>query len=353
MIVLPNDKRVDSKRCLVGCDCGPVDVGVLLMNMGGPDDPASVEPFLRNLFNDRGIIQLPGGRIGQRLLADCIVRLRVEKVKRAYARLGGGSPLLAHTRGLAGEVYSELVRRLNGSLRLGVGVAMRYWHPFADEGVRQMLRLGVRRVVAISLYPQYSHATTGSSIRDLEDAAERLGLNAQLVFIDRFFDAEQYLALWAERLEDALMQFGEDRRYVQLVVSAHGLPRRCIEAGDPYLSEVKATMRGVLERMSSPPPAHLAFQSRVGPVRWLQPSTQHVLAALARAGHRHVLVWPISFVSDHIETSYELAELIGTEARERGIEDYRVVPAFNADVKFAGALADLLLPYVVSERGGS
>lgn len=320
------------------------------MNMGGPDDPASVEPFLRNLFSDRGIIQLPGGRLGQRLLADCIVRSRLAKVKRAYGRLGGGSPLLGHTLRLAEKVQDELVRRMPGSLRPRVGVAMRYWHPFADEGVRQMLRLGVRRVVALSLYPQYSHATTGSSIRDLSEAATRLRLSARLAFVDRFCGAEPYLALWASRIEEALLRFGEARAHVQLVVSAHGLPRRFIERGDPYLTEVRATMRGVLERVSRPPPARLGFQSRVGPVRWLGPSTQQVLAELANAGHRHVLVWPISFVSDHIETSYELVELIGAQARELGIEDYRVLPAFNDDAQFAAVLAELLLPYVVGDR---
>jgi ferrochelatase len=316
-------------------------VGVLLLNMGGPDRLEAVRPFLNNLFSDRRIIRLPGGRAGQFLLGRLIVNARLKKVKQRYHLIGGGSPIVHWTTRQMDGTQQLLNDRVHDPPK--VGMAMRYWHPFADEALRDLERAGVERVIGITLYPHYTRATTGSSEADLVEARERLGLDMPISFVSQWYDFPGYLDLWADVLRMKLESLEASvRSRIHIVVSAHGIPQKFVDGGDPYVDHVQATMEGVLGRLEDPPEAHLAFQSRSGPAEWVGPGTEYVVRELALRGIDALLLWPISFVSDHIETTYEVDMLFREIALEAGVSEYHVVPAFNDDVRFCRVLADLV-----------
>ncbi len=342
---LPNRRDVDSGWSTASNGPDRADVGVLLLNMGGPDRLDAVRPFLYNVFGDREIIRLPGGAAGQYLLGRLIVNLRLKDAKENYRKIGGASPIVRWT-----TIQMEgLQERLNDRLVTPptVGMAMRYWHPFADEALRALDSAGVNHVVGVTLYPHYTEATTGSSERDLVAARDRLGLDIPLSFVSQWYDHSGYLDLWAAKLQEALDGLTPSaRERVQLVVSAHGLPQRFIDRGDPYVQHIEGTMNGVLDRLQDPPEAHLAFQSRTGPVKWIGPATQEVIRDLAARGHDTLLMWPIAFVSDHIETTYEIGMLFRDEATRAGVTEYHVVPSFNDDPRFWDVLASLVLSHL-------
>ena len=325
-------------------------VGVLLLNMGGPDRVESIRPFLYNIFGDEQIIDLPGGRIGQLLLGRLIVHSRLKDVKDNYHKIGGSSPIVGWT-----TVQMEgLQRQLNTAFDdpPKVGMAMRYWHPFADDALRELARSGVEHVVGLTLYPHNSRATTGTSEQDLLAARERLGLEMPISFISQWYDHPGYLDLWAQKVGEALNGLEpEVREEVQLVVAAHGLPQRFVDRGDPYVDHIRGTMNGVLERLENPPGAHLCFQSRTGPVKWIGPGTGQVIRDLATRGHDALLVWPIAFVSDHIETTYEVGMLFREAAEKAGVTEYHVVPSFNDDPGFWDVLTDLVARHLDNLAG--
>ena len=333
--------QATSARSMASNGPNRADVGVLLLNMGGPENQGAIRPFLYNVFADRQIIQLPGGAIGQYLLSRIIVNARLRDVKENYRKIGGGSPIVHWT-----TLQMEgMQRRLNE--RLGdppkVGMAMRYWHPRADEALRCMDAAGVKRMIGLTLYPHFTNATTGSSQDDLVATRDQLALDMPISFVSQWYNHPGYLDLWAQRIQSALTALAPAvRERVQLLVSAHGLPERFVKRGDPYVEHIKATMTGVLERLDDPPNAHLGFQSRAGPVRWIGPETREVIRELACAGHDALLVWPIAFVSDHIETTYEVGMLFRDAATEAGITEYHVVPSFNDDPGLWTVLADLI-----------
>ncbi len=317
------------------------ETGVLLLNMGGPDSIEAVKPFLRNIFSDSTIIDLPGGKIGQFLLGRLIVNRRLPGVRENYLKIGGHSPILDWTKVQMEGVQELLSGRMEQSVK--VGMAMRYWHPFADEALRKLAASGVRHVIGLTLYPHFSRATTGSSETDLLKARDRLGLDLPISFISHWYDDPAFLDLWAGKIKTALEEMQpEVRKRVHLVVSAHGLPRKFVDEGDPYVEHIEATMEGVLKRLTDPPPAHLCFQSRSGPVEWTGPSTGEVIRSLAAECHDALLIWPISFVSDHVETLYELDIEYRQAAARTGIEEYHMVPSLNDDPDFFAVLADLV-----------
>ena len=319
--------------------------GVVLLNMGGPDSLAAVEPFLFNLFADNDIIPLPWGglHVGQRLLAWLISSRRARYVRGYYERIGGRSPIAEITRDQARALEARLNRGRPDRCRCYV--AMRYWHPFTDEALAQAREDGVGRLVALSLYPHFTTATTGSSLHELR---RRLGgpppaLGAMpLLEIDRWFDEPAYLDAITERIEEGLATFPH-REEVTVLFSAHGLPNSFIKKGDPYVQHLLATIAGVMARLGQgrPAPRHrLAYQSRVGR-DWLGPGTEEVMAELAQGGAREVLVFPISFVSDHIETLYEIDLLFDEAAQKLGLT-FRRAPSLNTHPKLIEALATLV-----------
>lgn len=306
---------------------------VLLLQMGGPDSLDAVEPFLLNLFTDRDIIKI-GPRFLQPFIARMIVRKRAPRVRENYRQIGGGSPL----RELTGQQAAALEEQLGAGWRCFV--AMRYWRPFTAEALAAIQAEGITRVVALSLYPHFSRATSGSSFNELERACKRLRRPPAVSRVSSFYDHPLYIEALAEKIEQGLAGF-PDRSRVQLLFSAHSLPQSFIDEGDPYLDHITATVRLVMERFRDVS-HHLAFQSRAGPVKWLEPSTDEMLKELAAAGHREILMVPLSFVSDHIETLHEIDIEYREEAGRLGITDFRRMESLNSSPLFITCLADLV-----------
>ena len=322
-------------------------IGVVLLNLGGPDDLKSVEPFLVNLFSDREIIELPGGAALQPMLARFIAKVRGPAVRRNYALIGGGSPQLRITRAQA----ESLETRLNAGAtadRYRVYVAMRYSRPSAADVFAAITAAGITRVVTLTLFPHYSKATTGSSRREFERVLaspqwRELRSGLEIAHIDEYSADSRYLDALAETVRTTWRSIPEHRRSkAVLLFSAHSLPQRFIEAGDSYVTHINATRFGILERLGLPNLQLLAYQSRTGPVRWLGPGTDETLIELGRDGVRDVVVVPLSFVSDHIETLYEVDVLFAAQARRAGISGYYRTPALNTHPLFIDALAELV-----------
>lgn len=321
-------------------------VGVLLFNLGGPDTLDDVEPFLVRLFSDRGIIELPGGPLIQPLFARLIARRRGPEVRHNYGRIGGGSPQLRLTRAQAAALESRL--NTNGTA-YRTFIAMRYWKPPIEQALEAMEAAGVGRVVTLTLYPHYSCATTGSSASELRRVLSRPRWRGrfEVSSIDAYPDEPLYLDALADTVRRGLETWPVERRdQVVILFSAHGLPQRFIDRGDPYVDHTEMTRRGILERLQAPNRQYLAFQSRTGPVTWIGPGTEDVLATLAAEGVKDVLVVPISFVTDHIETLYEVDMLFGDRARAGGIVNYRRTEALNTHPLFIDALASLVTRHV-------
>ncbi|HEY3155476.1 MAG TPA: ferrochelatase [Candidatus Eisenbacteria bacterium] len=313
--------------------------GILLLNLGGPDTLGAVRPFLTRLFTDREIIHLPGGAIGQAFIGRMIAWKRTQEVQENYAKIGGGSPIVRWTT-LQGRGIVDRLRERGHDVAFAM--AMRYWTPTTEEALAELERAGVGRLVALTLYPHYSMATTGSSARELSRVMKRRGVKLPLDRIDIWYDHPGYLDALALRAKEALARFAPDAPPT-LLVSAHGLPKHFIEAGDPYCEHIRITMEGVLARLPKLPHV-LGYQSRVGPVEWIGPSTDEVIRTLAHDGVRDVLVLPISFVSDHIETLYEIDMLYADQARVLGITNFRRVESLNDFPPFLDALAGLVEP---------
>ncbi|MBC7963223.1 MAG: ferrochelatase [Steroidobacteraceae bacterium] len=306
---------------------------VLLLQMGGPDSLEAIQPFLYNLFSDRDIIRI-GPAFLQPIIARFISRRRSKKVSEYYRKIGGKSPI----RELTQQQAEELEKALGNNYRCFV--AMRYWKPDTVEALAAIRRAGISRVIALSLYPHYSRATVGSSINELERVLIQSGMKLDLSYIRNFHDQPFYIAALAEKIELGLAGFA-DRSQVQLVFSAHGLPQSFIDSGDPYLDHIRTTVRLTMERFGGIS-HHLAFQSRAGPVKWLEPSTEAKIAELASAGCRQLLMVPLSFVSDHIETLYEIDIQYREEATALGISDFRRSEALNSSPAFIACLAELV-----------
>lgn len=306
---------------------------VLLLQMGGPDSLEAVEPFLCNLFSDRDIIRI-GPAFLQPAIARFISRRRSRKVIEYYRQIGGRSPLAQLT-----ELQARALEAALGD-NFRCFVAMRYWKPYTDEALAAIGAEGVTRIVALSLYPHYSRATSGSSFNELERGIARMGQEIKLRHIRQFYDHPLYIDALVEKITEGLKRF-DDPHGVELVFSAHGLPQSFIDSGDPYLDHIQATVRLVMERFGGVR-HHLAFQSRAGPVKWLEPSTEETIRRLAESGCRSLLMVPLSFVSDHIETLYEIDIQYREEAAALGILDFQRTESLNSSPTFIRCLADLV-----------
>lgn len=299
----------------------------MLLNLGGPDSPQAVRPFLYNLFSDRKIIRLGPAPL-QKPLAWLISTLRAGKTRGYYARIGGASPLLEITSAQGRALQSRL--REHGDFVVHVG--MRYWKPFIEDTLREMKEEGVGRLVSLSLYPHYSIATTGSSLESLKKALKKYPM--EHVDVPPWYDHPRYV----EALSEAIG--GQLRDGTEVLFSAHSLPVSFIEAGDPYVKHLMGTIEALVAKL--PLRWHLGYQSKTGPVKWLEPSTEEMLRRLAERGAKDVLVVPLSFVSDHVETLYEIDILYRGIASGLGIE-MRRSPSLNIRPHFISALEDLAL----------
>ena len=316
--------------------CMAEKTALVLLNMGGPDSLESVQPFLRNLFSDRELIRLPGGAFMQRPFAGLMSRLRGGKARRGYAAIGGSSPLRHWT-----ERQAEGISRLLGDA-WQPEVVMRYWQPRAIDVLSRLRLKGVRRAMVLSLYPHFTSATGGSSINDFCRNAVRFCPELDYRLIPQWFDWPPYLDVLTHHVREGLRRFeGEQLRQVVVLFSAHSLPEKLILDGDPYLDQVRVTMQGVLDRLPECS-ARLAFQSRSGPVRWIGPSVTETLDSLVAEGCKAVLVVPLSFVSDHVETLHEIDHEYRDYALQRGMMQFERVAAFNDDPGFIRAMAALV-----------
>jgi len=307
-------------------------IGVLLLNLGGPERPEDVRPFLLNLFSDRDIIRL-GPPFMQKIIARIIATRRAPKSRANYAKIGGGSPIRAKTE----EQARALEDALTPAGSFIVRSCMRYWHPFAGEALAQMREAGVDRLIALPLYPHYSIATTGSSVTDLKEQMKRMQLQLPLEVIEAWPEQTEFIAALATRITEGIASFAGAE--VELVYSAHSLPVQFIEEGDPYVEHLKQTI-AALEAQTKVQ-GRLCYQSRSGPVQWLGPALPEVIEDIATQGGKNILVVPISFVSDHVETLYEIDIEYRQLAENLGL-GFRLTRALNADPQFIAALAALV-----------
>jgi ferrochelatase len=318
---------------------------IVLFNLGGPGDLAAVEPFLVNLFSDREIIQLPGGAALQPTMARLIAKLRGPSVRENYQRIGGGSPQLRITREQAEGLEARLNAGSGAHQPFRVFIAMRYSRPSSADALEAIAAAGIRRIVTLTLFPHYSKATTGSSRNEFDRAlaSPRWAGQFEVSHINHYATDPRYVDAVTETVRSAWNEIPVDRRArAVLIFSAHGLPQRFIAEGDPYVSHIDATRFAVLERLKLPNRQRIAYQSRTGPVRWIGPGTEETIRELAGDGVTDVLVIPLSFVSDHIETLYEVDMLFADAARAAGITGYYRTPALNAHPLFIEALAGLV-----------
>jgi len=312
-------------------------IGVVLFQLGGPDSLESIEPFLYNLFCDPDIIDFPFARIARQPLARLISMRRARHVAHHYAEIGGKSPILEFTRRQAEALESELRREFDAR----VVVAMRYWHPLTEEAIDELAAHAPNEVVLLPLYPQYSKTTTGSSINEWDRRFQPNGWNPRVHLVTEFYREPAYLDAVTAAIDASLRDF-ENPADVDVVFSAHSVPIAVIEHGDPYQRQIEHTVDLVWERGRWPARRHLCYQSKVGASKWLRPSMHETIRSLAAAGSRNVLVVPISFVSDHVETLHEIDIEHREQARSLGIENYRMMPGLNDSHEFIGALAGLV-----------
>lgn len=318
------------------------DLGVALLNLGGPWSLDGVRPFLEELFNDREIIRLSPFPFLQSFIAGRILKKKLPESTAIYRSLGGGSPLLRTTVAQGAALRRELARR---GIRARVMPAMRYARPRARDAVAAFRRAGCREAVALTLYPQYSVATTGSSLNDLRRTLEKEGDGGLrwLEPVREFPDHPRWVEALAGTVRRALDRVSAGRRDgATILFSAHGLPKHFVDGGDPYVDQIHRTKDAVMDLLALPNPVRLSWQSRAGPVEWIGPDTDVVVKELGAAGVKALVVVPVSFVSDHVETLYEIEVLYGDMAREAGVEEFVRVPAVNTDPLFVAALADLV-----------
>ncbi|MFI4987524.1 MAG: ferrochelatase [Alphaproteobacteria bacterium] len=314
-------------------------IAVVLCALGGPDGPEAVEPFLFNLFNDRAIIALPG--VLRWPFAKLIARRRAPIAREIYGRIGGASPLRPNTEA-QGAALAAAVQDLSPVRSF---IAMRYWHPFSEAAAAAVKEWGAERVVLLPLYPQYSTTTSASSRQAWQEAAARAGLTAPTTFVCCYPREAGFVKALAESVSAALEQVdaaGNAERPPRVLFSAHGLPRRTVERGDPYRWQVEqscaATVLAIGRRGLD---WRVCYQSRVGPLEWIGPATSDEIAA-AGADGVPLVVAPIAFVSEHSETLEELDMKYRELARRTGVPVYIRVPTVSTAPPFIAGLAGLV-----------
>eukprot|EP00522_Entomoneis_paludosa_P012934 CAMPEP_0172446146 /NCGR_PEP_ID=MMETSP1065-20121228/5810_1 /TAXON_ID=265537 /ORGANISM="Amphiprora paludosa, Strain CCMP125" /LENGTH=485 /DNA_ID=CAMNT_0013197193 /DNA_START=78 /DNA_END=1535 /DNA_ORIENTATION=+ len=332
-------------------------VGVLMLNLGGPETSDDVEGFLYNLFADPDIIQLPGPLSPlQPLIAWFISKRRAPKSREAYESIGGGSPILKYSNEQA-RLIAESIQQKYG-LQVKTYIGMRYWYPFTEEALDQIQKDNIEALVILPLYPQFSISTSGSSLRVLqEDFSKHSAKYKNMVHtvVPSWYDRPGYVQAMVDLLTEELDSFTEEELEEQrqvgdgtmkprhVLFSAHGVPKSYIEAGDPYQTQMEECVQKISEKLPDDVGVHLSYQSRVGPIEWLRPYTDDVLPGLGEQGVRNLVVVPISFVSEHIETLEEIDIEYRELAEESGITNWRRCPALNTYSGFVDDMAELVM----------
>lgn len=324
---------------MVKSDCEKL--GVVLLNLGGPDSLEAVEPFLYNLFSDPDIIDFPGSFLFRKRLAKLISSRRSPMVRGQYAKIGGKSPLKDYTLKQA----ALLEERLNQRFPAKVYVAMRYWNPSTDDALDAIVTDRIGRVILLPLYPQYSKATTESSVKEWDNKLKlrRDRQSIETTLVDSYYDHPTYIAALVERVNEGLERFpAELREKTHILFSAHGTPMKLVRQGDPYSSHIKKTVEAIGQQGAFEQSHTLCYQSKVGPMKWLTPSTPDTIKDLAGKGVKNMLLVPVAFASDHLETLFELGIEYRRVAMEAGVEQYEVTTGLNDSPLFIEALSQLV-----------
>ena len=310
-----------------------------MLNLGGPDSLEAVEPFLYNLFVDPDIINFPGSFLFREWLAKLISSKRHPRIQEQYKQIGGKSPLKDHTLQQAALLESKLNEKISAK----VYVAMRYWHPFTEEAIDQIEKDGIKKVILLPLYPQYSKATTLSSVKEWEKQLnQRGGIDGlKWSLIEHYYDFPTYIDALVERINQSFEKF-DQKEDVEILFSAHGTPMKLVREGDPYSGHICETVSAIMQRGGWNNKHHLCFQSKVGPQKWLTPSTPDTIEKLAKSGVKKMLVVPVAFASDHLETLFEVGIEFRHQAKEAGVEQFEVTLGLNDSDKFINALAELV-----------
>jgi ferrochelatase len=344
---------VHKKNCFLNLAGHSMKTAIILFNLGGPDGPDSIAPFRINLFSDRAIIRAP--IFIRFFLARYIAARSAKAAAKNYAYMGGKSPLLDFTRQQADALESALGPNTK------TFIAMRYWHPFAGEVAAQVKSYNPGQILLLPLYPQFSTTTTGSSLANWHDAAAAAGIAKPTITLCCYYSDPAYTKAMARLVDQAIAQAKSTLppgAKLRLLFSAHGLPERIVAQGDPYQSQIESTTTAVLSHLTDKNIEHqICYQSRATPQKWLEPST---IDAIIQAGHDNIaiLLIPIAFVSDHIETLVELDIENRELAAHHHVPGYFRAPALNADPDFIAALAGLAQraiahgPGLCSHQGG-
>jgi len=314
---------------------------VVLLQFGGPDSLDAVEPFLNNLFNDPDIFDIPLGWLLRKPLAKLIASSRSKKIKGKYEEMGGKSPIVEQTFDQQKALQAALDKQY-GNGEVYVGLAMRYWKPFTEQAVSELTKRGVTDVVLLPLYAQYSITNAGSSFNEWERIKKRLGVSFTERRIKEYYNDQTYIASLNERIDTALKRFSSPEG-VYILFSAHGTPIDLVKRGDPYSKQIEETMKSVMAARADNYEYSLSYQSKVGPKKWLEPSTDDTVEELAERGIKKMLVVPISFVSDHIETVYEIGIETKEEALHEGIEEFELCEGLKTSPLFIKSLSDMAI----------
>jgi ferrochelatase len=318
--------------------------GIVVAQLGGPERLADVEPFIRAIFADPLLVPLPGGPRTRSVVSTLVARLRAPRSRSYYDAIGGGSPIIATTRRQADALRAELARRGHDVI---VAVAHRYSRPDTADAVDAMRAAGVDGVVLLPLFPQYSGSTTGSSEAELRRLLGERAPHAELSVIRSWCDHPSYLDAQAGLVDEMLAGLPDHRLGDGLLVfSAHGLPQRTVDRGDPYPEEVAATVAGVVARLQRPIDHVTAFQSRAGPIPWIGPDVRDVVDDAPGQGKSWLGVVPISFVSEHVETLHELDIQLRRRAELAGLAEFRRSRCLDVDPIVGPMLADLVEGYL-------
>lgn len=308
---------------------------VVLFNLGGPADQASVRPFLFNLFHDKSILGVPQPM--RFFLALLISTLRAKKARGVYAVMGGGSPILNETEAQAKALLAELEMR-QPDRQWSVMPCMRYWRPFLEDVAQKVEAQKADDVVLLPLYPQFSTTTTASSLRGWK---RHYRGSVRVRGVCCYPTQTAFIAAHVARIRAAWTAAGQPKN-TRLLFSAHGLPEKVIAAGDPYQMQVEATAKAIAAQLPEFADWQVCYQSRVGPLKWIGPSTEDALAQAA-ADQKGVVLCPIAFVSEHVETLVELDHEYAEKAAQMGLTPYIRVPALQTEPDFITALADMTL----------
>ena len=300
--------------------------------MGGPNNLLEVEVFLKNMFNDKNIITVKSSLL-RSFIAFMIVTSRKKAATSNYAKLGGKSPIVGYTQ--------KLVAKLQRAMpAVHVTFAMRYTPPFCEAVIKDLMQKGIEEVMLLPLYPHYSTTTTKSSLEDFEDVAKELGFAAKVHFIERFYEDEIYNNLLIKNIKETLGEHNPQE--IELIFSAHSLPQKIVDKGDPYQKEIALhvkILKGMLEEKNLHfKDVHIAYQSKLGPVKWLEPSLEKKLKSLS---NKNVLIVPLSFTIDNSETEFELSIEYKEIAHELGFERYLVASCPNDADEFVECLQRL------------